>query len=155
MFDFTPTEEQEALRTMVREFVEREVKPKAPDYDAEPDPIKGIPWDIIEAANQLGLKNIAVRKELGGGGADSQTLGMLVEELAVGDLGTSVIYAQNWKVIQLLQNAGTDEQMKKYLMISLPLKDPPLIKIFRSRLIWMKLFLQPENKTSGRPWGKK
>ncbi len=55
MFDFTPTEEQQALRTMVREFVEKEVKPKAPAYDAEPDPIKGIPWDIIQAANELGL----------------------------------------------------------------------------------------------------
>ena len=29
MYDFTLTEEQEALRTMVREFVERVVKPKA------------------------------------------------------------------------------------------------------------------------------
>lgn len=123
MFDFTPTEEQQALRTMVREFVEKEVKPKAPIYDAEPDPIKGIPWDIIQAANELGLKGLAVREELGGGGANSQTLGMLVEELAVGDLGTSVIYAQNWKVIQLLQNAGTEEQMKRYLV---PLLEDPV-----------------------------
>ncbi|MBW1941725.1 MAG: acyl-CoA dehydrogenase family protein [Deltaproteobacteria bacterium] len=123
MFDFTPTEEQEALKTMVREFVDREVKPKAPAYDAEPDPIKGIPWDIIKSANELGLKDIAVRKELGGGGADSQTLGMLVEELAVGDLGTSVIYAQNWKVIQILQHAGTEEQMKNYLV---PLLEDPV-----------------------------
>ena len=64
MFDFRPTEEQQALKTMVREFVEREVKPKAPAYDAEPDPIKGIPWDIIEAGHKLGLKNLAVPKGL-------------------------------------------------------------------------------------------
>ena len=82
MIDFTPTEEQEALKTMVREFVEREVKPKAPAYDAEPDPSKGIPWDIIEEGNKLGLKDLAVNAELGGGGQDSLTLGMLVEELA-------------------------------------------------------------------------
>jgi alkylation response protein AidB-like acyl-CoA dehydrogenase len=123
MFDFTPTEEQQALRTMIREFVAKEVKPKAAAYDAEPDPIKGIPWDVIKAANELGLKGLAVRKDLGGGGADSQTLGMLVEELAVGDLGVSVIYAQNFKVIQLLQNAGTDEQMKRYLV---PLLEDPV-----------------------------
>ena len=82
MFDFTPTEEQEALKTMIREFVEREVAPKAAAYDAEPDPVKGIPWDIIKAGNELGLNRLCVREDLGGGGADSTTLGMLVEELA-------------------------------------------------------------------------
>jgi alkylation response protein AidB-like acyl-CoA dehydrogenase len=122
MFDFTPTEEQEALRTMVREFVDREVKPKAPAYDAEPDPIKGIPWDIIEAGNALGLNKLAVREEFGGAGQSSLTLGMLVEELAVGDLGTSVIWAQNWKVIQILQDFGTDEQKQRYLV---PLLEDP------------------------------
>ncbi|MBW2207346.1 MAG: acyl-CoA dehydrogenase family protein [Deltaproteobacteria bacterium] len=122
MIDFTPTEEQEALKTMVREFVEREVKPKAAAYDAEPDPIKGIPWDIIEAGHKLGLKDLAVSEDLGGGGQDSLTLGMLVEELAVGDLGMSVIYAQTWKVIQMLQDSGTDEQREKYLIPLL--KDP-------------------------------
>ena len=96
MYDFRLTEEQEALRTMVREFVERVVKPKAAVYDAEPDPVKGIPWDIIEAGHELGLNSLCVREDLGGGGADSMTLGMLVEELARGDLGVSVIYAQNW-----------------------------------------------------------
>ncbi len=123
MIDFTPTEEQEALKTMVREFVEREVKPKAAAYDAEPDPIKGIPWDIIEAGHKLGLKDLAVSEDLGGGGQDSLTLGMLVEELAVGDLGMSVIYAQTWKVIQMLQDSGTDEQRKKYLI---PLLEDPV-----------------------------
>jgi alkylation response protein AidB-like acyl-CoA dehydrogenase len=83
MFDFTPTEEQQALRTMVREFVEKEVKTKAPAYDAEPDPIKGIPWDIIEEGNALGLNKLAVREEFGGAGQSSLTLGMLVEELAL------------------------------------------------------------------------
>ena len=122
MFDFTLTEEQEALRTMVREFVEKEVKPKAPAYDAEPDPIKGVPWDIIEAGLELGLNRLAVREEYGGGGQSSLALGSLVEELATGDLGTSVIWAQNWKVIQILQDFGTEEQKEKYLV---PLLNDP------------------------------
>lgn len=123
MFDFTPTEEQEALKTMIREFVEREVAPKAAAYDAEPDPVKGIPWDIIKAGNELGLNRLCVREDLGGGGADSLTLGMLVEELARGDLGVSVIYAQNWKIMQIIQRAGTDEQLKKFLV---PFLDDPV-----------------------------
>ena len=123
MFEFTLTEEQRALQTLVREFVEKEVKPRAAALDAEPDPVKGIPWDIIKAANDVGLRNIAMRKDLGGGGQDSVTLGMMVEELAMGDLGTSVIFAQNWKIMQILQEMGTDEQIEKFLI---PLRDDPV-----------------------------
>ena len=123
MIDFTPTEEQEALKTMIREFVAREVAPKAAAYDAEPDPVKGIPWDIIKAGYELGLNRLCVREDLGGGGANSVTLGMLVEELARGDLGVSVIYAQNWKIMQIIQRAGTEEQLKKYLV---PLLSDPI-----------------------------
>ena len=123
MFDFTLTEEQRALQTLVREFVAREVKPRAVALDAEPDPMKAIPWDIIKAADKVGLRHIALKKELGGGGQDSVTLGMLVEELAVGDIGVSVIFAQHWKFVQLLQEEGSPEQIRKYL---LPLRDDPV-----------------------------
>lgn len=122
MFELTLTEEQRALQTLVREFVAREVKPRVADLDAEPDPVKAIPWDIIKAADDVGLRNIALRDDLGGGGQNSLTLGMLVEELAVGDLGTSVIFAQNWKITQMLQERGTEEQIRKFL---LPLRDDP------------------------------
>jgi len=123
MFDFTLTEEQRAFQTLVREFVEREIKPRAAALDAEPDPAKSIPWDIIKAADQVGLRNLAMKKDLGGGGQDCVTLGMCVEELAVGDLGISVIFAQNWKIIQLLQHAGTEEQIRRFLI---PLRDDPV-----------------------------
>ena len=68
MFDFTLTEEQRALQTLIREFVQREVKPRAAALDAEPNPAKSIPWDIIRAADQVGIRNLAMRQDLGGGG---------------------------------------------------------------------------------------
>jgi alkylation response protein AidB-like acyl-CoA dehydrogenase len=123
MFDFTLTEEQRALQTLVREFVQREVKPRAAALDAEPDPAKSIPWDIIKAADQVGLRNLAMRQDLGGGGQDCVTLGMCLEELAIGDLGVSVIFAQNWKMMQALQQAATEEQVRKFLI---PLRDDPV-----------------------------
>jgi len=123
MFDFTLTEEQRALQTLVREFVAREVKPRVAALDAEPDPAKSVPWDIIRAANQVGLRNLSLRKDFGGGGQDCVTLGMCVEELAAGDLGISVIFAQNWKIMQMLQSAGTEEQLRRFLI---PLRDDPI-----------------------------
>jgi alkylation response protein AidB-like acyl-CoA dehydrogenase len=123
MFDFPLTEKQAALQTLVREFVAREVKPRAAALDAEPDPTKSVPWEIIKAADQAGLRNLAMRKDLGGSGQDCVTLGMCVEELAVGDLGVSVIFAQNWKIMQMLQYAGTEEQQRQFLI---PLRDDPI-----------------------------
>ncbi len=123
MFDFTLSEEQRALQTLVREFVEREVKPRVAALDAEPDPAKGVPWEIIRAANQVGLRNLAMRKDLGGGETDCVTLGMCVEELGVGDLGVSVVFAQNWKITQMLQYKATEEQIRKFLI---PLREDPV-----------------------------
>ena len=122
MFDFTLNEEQRALQTLVREFVQREVKPRAAELDAESDPAKGIPWDIIKAANDVGLRTLPLKTELGGAGQDSITIGMCVEELGVGDLGVSVIFAQTWKFIQMLQEQANEEQRRKFLI---PLRDDP------------------------------
>ena len=123
MFDFALTEEQKALQTMVREFVDREVKPRALAMDLEPDPLKGIPWDIIRASNSIELRHLALRKELGGAGQDSVTIGMCVEELARGDLGVSVNFTQHWKIVQLLQDGGQERTVEKYLI---PLRDDPV-----------------------------
>ncbi len=122
MFDFTLNEEQRALQTLIRDFVKREVKPRAAALDAEPDPVKGIPWEIIRAANDLGLRSLSLKKEYGGAGQDSITLGICVEELAVGDLGVSVVFAQHWKFVQMLQEQGNEEQRRKFLI---PLRDDP------------------------------
>ena len=123
MYEFTLTEEQKAIQTMVREFVEREVKPRAAALDAEPDPVKGVPWDIIRASNDIQLRHLTLRKELGGAGQDSLTTGMCVEELGRGDLGVSVVYAQHWKFVQMLQDEASERTVKKYL---LPLRDDPV-----------------------------
>ena len=122
MYQFTLTEEQKAIQTMVREFVEREVKPRAAALDAESDPIKGIPWDIIKASNDIGLRHLALRKDLGGARQDSITIGMCVEELGRGDMGISVVYAQHWKFVQMLQDEASEQAIKKYLI---PLRDDP------------------------------
>jgi acyl-CoA dehydrogenase len=47
---------------------------------------------------------------------------MCVEELAAGDLGVSVIFAQHWKFVQMLQDQGSKEQIRKFLI---PLRDDP------------------------------
>ncbi len=122
MVEFALTEEQIALRDLARDFVGREVKPVAPVLDARPDPADCFSWDLVEKLSAVGLRTVALDKQHGGAGADAVTLCMLAEELAVGDLGVSVLMAQTWKIGQTIQRGATPEQLRRFLPI---LRDDP------------------------------
>src|SRR5437667_11084004 len=79
--------EQEAIRKLVREFAEREVKPRAEaiDHTAE------FPRDLVQKAADLGLLGILVPEEYGGAGLDHISFAIFVEEVARYCASTSVI----------------------------------------------------------------
>jgi alkylation response protein AidB-like acyl-CoA dehydrogenase len=115
MVDFALTEEQVLLRNLARRFVAEEVRPRAAALDAEVDPAACFSWEIVERASALGLRTLTLEAAYGGAGADSLTTALLVEELAVGDLGVAVIFAQTWKILQTIQRACTPDQRERYL----------------------------------------
>ncbi|MBI2881222.1 MAG: acyl-CoA dehydrogenase family protein, partial [Candidatus Tectomicrobia bacterium] len=115
MVDFRLSENQLALQRMVREFVNKEVKPVAGERDRIQDPHKRFPWDIVEKGSRLGLRTLALPEEMGGGGADILTLAILGEELAVGDLGVAVIFDQTWKFSYMFSDLMSDEQRSRWL----------------------------------------
>lgn len=116
------THEQNVLRDRVRTFVREEVEPVAASYDQQVDPEDCWPWGIIEKLSEAGLRTITMSAALGGGGIDYPTTAMLVEELAVGDMGVSVIMAQVWKIEQLIEALATPEQKERFLI---PFRDDP------------------------------
>src|SRR5918996_811104 len=59
---FALTEEQKALRQLAREFAEKEIRPKAAEYDEH----STHPADVIAKAHELGLMNLHVPESLGG-----------------------------------------------------------------------------------------
>jgi short-chain 2-methylacyl-CoA dehydrogenase len=71
------TDEQEALRKVVRDFAEGEIAPHAERWDAE----HTFPTDVVLAMGELGLFGIPFPEEYGGGGADLTTLCIAIEEL--------------------------------------------------------------------------
>lgn len=115
MVDFALTDEQIMLRDLARRFVAEEVRPRAAALDAEADPAACFSWAIVERASAIGLRTLTLDAAYGGAGADSLTTALLVEELAVGDLGVSVIFAQTWKILQTLQRVCTPDQRERYL----------------------------------------
>lgn len=116
MIDFELSEEQLAMQALAREFVEKEIKPVAAQRDRAPDHRDCFQWDIVEKASKVGFRTLTLDKKYGGPGIDSLTTAIVLEELAVGDLGFSVIIAQTVKFVQMIQWAATEEQCQKFLI---------------------------------------
>jgi alkylation response protein AidB-like acyl-CoA dehydrogenase len=112
---FIINDDQRAILDTVRRFVENEVKPRAAALDANTDPEKCFSWELVEKAHELGIRNMTLAEKWGGVGADTLTTSMVVEELGRGDLGTSVIMAQTFKVAQIMQKVFNEEQQKRLL----------------------------------------
>lgn len=116
MIDFRLSEEQRAMQTLAHEFVEKEIKPIALERDRLPEHMDCFQWDIVEKASKLGFRTMTLDKKYGGPGLDSLTTAIVLEELAVGDLGIAGIITQTVKFIQMTQWAATEEQCRRFLI---------------------------------------
>jgi cyclohexanecarboxyl-CoA dehydrogenase len=76
--DFTFTEEQNMLRTMIRDFGRKELKP---GYKARVKNAR-IPPEIIKKVADLGLMGLNVPEQYGGDPKDTVSIGVVLEELA-------------------------------------------------------------------------
>jgi short-chain 2-methylacyl-CoA dehydrogenase len=76
--DFDLTDEQRLLRDTVRDFARNEVEPVAEELNRT----KSFPYDIVKRLGELGLMGIPYPQEYGGGGADTLSYALAVEELA-------------------------------------------------------------------------
>src|SRR6187401_1944463 len=120
---FALTNEQRELRALAREFAEKEIRPKAAEYDEH----STHPADIIATAHELGLMNLHVPESYGGP-ALSAFDGMLVgEELCWGCSGVGTALAANGLGAAPVMLAGTDEQKAKWLP---PLVEQPILCSF-------------------------
>jgi len=114
--DFELNERQEALRTLAREFAQREIAPVALERDrATLRDADVFSWDIVEKGSALGLRTVAVPEEYGGAGADRVTMVLMMEELSRADAGMSKTFSQNWKWTPILTQLMTPDQRDHFL----------------------------------------
>ena len=76
--NFELSDEQKLLRDTVRDFARAEVAPVAEELDRT----KSFPYEIVEKLGGLGFMGIPFPQEYGGGGADTLSYVLAVEELA-------------------------------------------------------------------------
>ena len=110
--DFELSDEQRLLRDTVREFALAEVKPVAEELDRE----KRFPYEIVEKLGGLGLMGIPFPEEYGGGGADTLSYVLAVEELARIDSSVCITMAAHTSLGTMpIYLWGTDEQKDEWL----------------------------------------
>lgn len=110
--DFTFTEDQELLRSTVRDFARAEIAPHVMKYDESQE----FPREIIARASELGLMGIMFPDEYGGAGLGYMEYALVVEELSRvdGSIGISIA-AHNGLCANHIYLAGSDEMKQAYL----------------------------------------
>jgi acyl-CoA dehydrogenase len=91
VIDFTLTEEQEAIRKVVRDFAQNELAPIAHELDEKQE----YSPEIVEGYFKLGFLHFAVPEEYGGAGLGSFDGVLLGEELGAADSGMSSCMGAN------------------------------------------------------------
>jgi alkylation response protein AidB-like acyl-CoA dehydrogenase len=110
--DFELNDEQRLLRDTVRDFARGEVAPVAAELDAT----KAFPYELVAKMGALGLMGIPFPPEYGGGGADTLSYALAVEELARIDSSVAITMAAHTSLGTMpIHLWGDDAQREEWL----------------------------------------
>ncbi|HEX3243558.1 MAG TPA: acyl-CoA dehydrogenase family protein [Solirubrobacterales bacterium] len=110
--NFELSDEQRLLRETVRDFARQEVAPVAEELDRE----KRFPYEIVAKMGALGLMGIPFPQDYGGGGADTLSYVLAVEELARVDSSVCITMAAHTSLGTMpIHLWGSDEQRQEWL----------------------------------------
>jgi alkylation response protein AidB-like acyl-CoA dehydrogenase len=110
--DFYYSDEQKALRKMVREFAEGEILPHVMEWDEA----SHFPVEIFPKMAEMGLLGIIFPEEYGGAGLGYIDYALAIEELSRVDGSVGIIVAaHNSLCSNHIFKFGTEVQKKKYL----------------------------------------
>jgi alkylation response protein AidB-like acyl-CoA dehydrogenase len=110
--DFDLEHEHELVRSTVREFAEQRVAPVAEELDRE----SRFPYDLVAELGDLGLMGMTIPEEYGGGGADTVSYAIAVEELTRVDSSVAITLAAHHSLGTLpIYYFGTEEQKREWL----------------------------------------
>ncbi len=110
--DFDLSDEKRLLRSTVREFAEQEIAPVAEELDRT----HSFPYEIVARLAELDLMGIPFPLEYGGGGGDSLSYALVVEELARVDSSVAITLCAHTSLgTQPVYLFGSEEQKREWL----------------------------------------
>ncbi|MBT8001644.1 MAG: acyl-CoA dehydrogenase family protein, partial [Rhodospirillales bacterium] len=121
MNDHILSEDQRMMRDTVHAYIDDVVAPYIRDnWEKEwsMEPADRVPAEILQKADEIGIRTLGVPEEFGGMELDPatevQTFAVISEEVARGDSGLADKLAQNWKVSVLLRNLAPRHLQEKW-----------------------------------------
>ncbi|MGO8963924.1 acyl-CoA dehydrogenase family protein [Mycobacterium sp.] len=105
------TETQTEIIATVRQFVNKEVIPNAPELERTDT----YPQAIVDQMREMGLFGLMIPQEFGGLGESLLTYALCVEELARGWMSISGVLNTHFIVAYMLRQHGTDAQKQRLL----------------------------------------
>ena len=110
--NFNLSEEQLAVQQAARDFASNELLPGIVERDSE----ARFPAEQIKRMGELGFLGMMVSPDYGGGGMDTVSYVLAMEEISKIDASASVIMSVNNSLVCYgLEAYGTEEQKQKYL----------------------------------------
>ncbi|TXK74037.1 acyl-CoA dehydrogenase [Mesonia sp. HuA40] len=110
--DFKLTEEHLMIRDAARDFAKNELLPGVIERDEK----QLFPTEQVKKMGELGFLGMMVSPKYGGGGMDTVSYVLAMEELSKIDASASVIVSVNNSLVCWgLETFGTEEQKQKYL----------------------------------------
>ena len=110
--NFDLTEEQQAIRDMVRRFARERIAPKAAELDEKAE----FPTETVKELGEMGILGIGFPEEDGGSGFDTLSYILAVEELSRVDGSHGITLAAHCSLgVWPIWKFGTEEQKKKWM----------------------------------------
>lgn len=111
--DFSFTEEHQMIKEAARDFAKQELLPGVIERDEK----SIFPAELLKKMAELGFLGMMVDPKYGGGGMDTISYVLAIEEIAKIDGSASVILSVNNSLVCWgLEKFGTEEQKQKYLI---------------------------------------
>jgi len=111
--DFSLTEEHIMIRDAARDFAQAELLPGVIERDEK----QKFPAEQIKKMGELGFLGMMVDPKYGGGGMDTVSYVLAMEEISKIDASASVVMSVNNSLVCWgLEEYGTEEQKQKYLV---------------------------------------
>ncbi|HLX09535.1 MAG TPA: acyl-CoA dehydrogenase family protein, partial [Thermoanaerobaculia bacterium] len=105
-------EEQLLLRDNVRRFADEVVRPRAKEIDKTGE----FPRAFFDQAGELGLAGVAVPEEYGGGGMDTLSYSLAIEEISRACANSGVILSVNNSLVcDPILRFGSEPQKREFL----------------------------------------
>jgi len=111
--NFSLTEEHKMIRDAARDFAQTELLPGVIERDEH----QIFPTEQVKKLGELGFMGMMVDPKYGGGGMDTVSYVLAMEELSKVDASASVVVSVNNSLVCWgLEKYGTEEQKQKYLV---------------------------------------